>query len=103
MRTAFTAAIWTLSLASLGLAGVIAGGLALIAFSLDPSDIITAGLEPYTDALIAAGAFLALLVVTLLSLRLWHSVRFRVASVILTFAEVACVGWACARVYRDYF
>ena len=103
MRAAWTVGVWTVSLLSLAVAGLVAAIFILIALSLDPTDIITAGIEPWTDAAVAACAFTGLALVTALSLRLWYSARFWAVGVVLTVAEAGGVAWTCARVYNEYF
>ena len=103
MRPILTVTIWSVSLLCLAVAGVVATEVALIPVSLDVGDMVTAGVEPWQDALVAAALFAGLLAVTALSLRLWHSVRFKALAVVLTAAEVAAVGWSGFIVYRDYF
>lgn len=103
MRAALTAGIWIAALASLTLGGLIAVEFIFMATSLDPTEIVSGGTEPWTDALTAAVAFAGLAVATALGLTLWHTARFKVAGLILTIAEVVGVAWACAKVYKDYF
>ena len=98
-----TAGIWIVSLLSLSLGGLIAAEFIFMATSLDPTQIITAGTEPWTDALEAGGAFAGLVAATMLGLALWHTTRFKIIGLLLTIAEVGAVGWACVRVYNDYF
>ena len=102
MRLA-TVAVWSATLLSLLVGGLIAVEFGFMASSLDPTDLLVSGTAPWTDALIAVGAFLGLLVAGALGLRLWHSRRFRVLGLILVLAEVAGTAWACATVYAEYF
>jgi hypothetical protein len=101
-RKPFTIGLWALATVSILIAGLIPAGALLIATSLDPSEMIMSGIEPWTDALIASGAFLALLGFTLFSLWLWHSLRFRVLGALLVLAQAAAVVWAWTWVYEDY-
>ncbi len=103
MHTLLTAAIWIISLLSLTVAGLIATELVLIPASIDIGEIVTGGTGPWLDAAYAAGLFVALLVATAVSLRLWYSARFKGLAWLLTAAEVACVGWSSFVLYRDYF
>jgi hypothetical protein len=103
MRKILTACIWIVALASLVVGGLIATMFMLIATSLDPTDIVTAGVEPWTDALDAGLAFVALVVATALGLFLWHSARFKFAGLLTTLAVAACVAWTSVQVYHEYF
>jgi hypothetical protein len=103
MRDKFTVAIWLVSLGTLSVAGLLATAFAMMAFGLDPSEIITAGAEPWTNAAIASAAFVGLAITTGLSLWVWHFTRWRRLALAMTAIEVGCVAWACAAVYRDYF
>ena len=103
MRSFLTAAFWTVSIACVILAGTLATIFVFMPVSLDPGEMITAGVEPWQDAAIAIGAFLLLLVATAVSLRLWHTARFKVIALLLAAADVAAVCWSGALVYRDYF
>ena len=104
MTPAFrTAAFWALALATLGTAGLLTGSFVLMALSLDPGEIVLAGAEPWTNAAEAVAAFAALAVTTALSLRLWHSDRWRGVSLLMTLAGLGIVAWACRSFYTDYF
>ena len=74
-----------------------------MAASLDPTEMVTTGLDAWTDALKALAAFAGLVVVAVLALKLWHTARFRVVAVVLTLVELGAVGWACAIFAREYF
>ncbi|WP_158808789.1 hypothetical protein [Beijerinckia sp. L45] len=103
MRDKRTVAMWLVSFGTLGVAGLLATAFAMMAFGLDPSEMITAGAEPWTNAAVAAAAFGGLVITTGLSLWVWHFTRWRMVALVLTVIEVGCVAWACASVYRDYF
>ncbi len=103
MRTLLTAGFWTVSVACVVLAGALAAVFVFMPISLDPGEMITAGIEPWQDAAVAAGAFLLLLVAAAVSLRLWHTVRFKPVALVLVAAEIAAVCWSTALVYHDYF
>ena len=98
-----TVGVWIVSLASLSLAGLIVAAFVMMAFGLDPSEVVTAGVEPWFNALMATGAFAGLAIATGLSLWLWHFTRFRLAALIMTVLEAGCVVWACVSIYQDYF
>ena len=102
MHSFLTAAIWSLSLLSLAVAGLIAAEFALIPASIDIGELVTGGLGPWRDAAEAAGLFVVLLVATAVSLRLWHTARFKTVAWLLTLVELACVGWSSFVMYRDY-
>lgn len=102
-RPILTAAVWIASLTCLLVGALIALEFGLMATSLDPTEIVTAGTQPWSDALVATSAFAGLCVVTAVSLRLWHTMRFRAVALILTAAEIGCVAWACSKVYNEYF
>ena len=57
-------------LATLSVAGVLAAAFALMAASLDPEEVVTAGVEPWTNAALAIGALAAVIVTTALGLGL---------------------------------
>lgn len=94
---------WIFALGLLCMAGLLAGGIVLIPLSLDPGEIILAGADPWTEAAEAAGAFAVAAGMTALSLRLWHSARFRAAALLLTLVQLGAVAWACRIFYTDYF
>ena len=98
-----TRLMWAVSLACVILGGAIAGLFVLMASSLEPTDLLSDGVEPYTDAAIAAGAFVGLVLAAAAGLLAWHSVRFRAIGVVLTACEVGLVAWGSLRVYNDYF
>ncbi len=98
-----TVMIWAVSLLTLAAAAAITTLFVMMPVSLDVGEMISAGAEPWQDALVAAASFTALLIVTALSLRLWHTVRFKPLALMFTAAEIASVGWTGFVVYRDYF
>ena len=100
---ALTVGIWLVSCAALGVAGVMALMFGFMVTSMDPSEMITSGIEPWTNALMAAGAFLALAIVAAIALRLWHSRRFKLVGLVLTAVEVCAVAWASVWMAREYF
>ena len=101
-RTGGTLAVWLVSSVNLLAAGLIAAEFVFMATSLDPTEILTVGTEPWTDALLAAAAFAGLVVATVLSLGLWHRGRLRTLALLLTAAETGAVVWACVKVYNEY-
>lgn len=103
MRAVLTALVWIVSMTSLGLAALIVVAFIFMATSMDPSELIAAGTETWTDAAMAIAAFTGLLAMTALSLGLWHSARFRAVGLVLTAAEAGCVVWACTKIYSEYF
>lgn len=103
MRGALTIGVWTISLLSVLAGGALATAFGFMAAGMDPSDIIANGTQPWTDALWATAGFIGLVVVTMLSLRLWHTIRFKPVGLILTVLEAGAVAWACAKVYAEYF
>ena len=103
MRRAATITLWSAAVLGLLVAGSLAAGSVVIATSLDPTEVVTSGVEAWTDALEAVAAFAGLCVVALLGVGLWHTARFKALGAIFTLAEVGAVAWACAFVYREYF
>ena len=101
-RPLLTALVWSMSLLSLVAAGVVATALVFMASSLDPTEIISSGVEAWTDALKACGGFVALVCISALAIRLWHSRRFAGLGLALTIAQALVTGWACIRIYQDY-
>ena len=102
MRVAATVAGWGAALLAVGVAASIAGAMVFMAASLDPSEVVTTGIDAWTDAMKAVAASAGLVVVAILGLGLWHTARFKVAGAALTLAEVGAVAWACAAFYREY-
>ena len=102
MRVA-TVAIWCACLLSVAVAASIATAMVFMAGSLDPTDLVTTGLDAWGDALKSVAAFAGLVVVTVLALSLWHTVRFKAVAAVLTLAQLGVVGWACAVFAREYF
>ena len=101
--TAATAGMWTLSLATLGVAGLLASSFALMAASLDPAEMISAGIEPWTNAAEAAAGFAALVATTAVALFLWHSARFRALGLIVAVLQACAVAWASLQFFNEYF
>lgn len=97
------AAVWLATFSSLVVGGLVAAMFVVMPTSLGPSEMIEAGAEPWTTALYAAGAFVALVVAAVLGLVLWHSARFRLVGLVLVVAQVAVVAWTSLQVYADYF
>ena len=74
-----------------------------MATSMDPIEMATNGLDPWTDALVAIAGFVGLGISTAMALRLWHSVRFKAVGLLLTAMDVGCVAGAGVWFYREYF
>ena len=103
MRRGATFAIWIASCATLAVAATIAVLFVMMATSMDPTEMVTTGIEPWRDAAYAAAAFVGLCVATALALGLWHSRRFRILGGVLTALDVCCVVWIGAWTWREYF
>ncbi len=103
MRAAATVAIWCACLLGVAVAASIATAMVFMAGSLDPTELVTTGVDAWTDALKAVAAFAGLVVVAVLALSLWHTARFKAFGAVLTLAELGVVGWACAVFAREYF
>ena len=103
MRFAATATIWCACLLALAVAASIAAATVFMAGSLDPSQLVTSGIDAWTDAAKAVAALAGLAVVAALGLRLWHTARFKAIGALLTLAEVGAVAWACVAFGREYF
>jgi hypothetical protein len=103
IRKILTISVWSISILCVATAGLIAAMAVLIAQTFEPTEmILEQNIEPWTDALTACAGFALLFILTAVNLRLWHSVRFPVAGLILTAAEAGCVAWACVWVYKEY-
>lgn len=102
MRATLTIFIWIAVITAVSGAAAIAVLFATMATSLDPTQVISAGLEPWWDAGLAALAAVGALVVGALALRLWHS-RFAPVGAVLACAEIAGLVWACAWIYGEFF
>lgn len=98
-----TAAAWCLTLLCVFVCGAIAVEVAFIPVSLDPIEMVTAGADPWMDALTTTAAFAGLCVVAALALALWHSARFRAVGLGLIVAVVGSTIWACVWAAREYF
>lgn len=103
MRRRINVAAWSVSALCLLAGGVITTEFVLMATDMDPAEAIGAGARPWIDAALVTGAFLALAITVVAKLTALHSRRFRTIGIVLTAVEIAAVGWACARVYGDYF
>ncbi len=103
LRRAATIALWSAALLGLLVAGTLAAGMMVVATSLDPAELVSGGVEAWTDALEAVAAFAGLCLVAVGGIGFWHTARFKALGVVLTLAEVGAVAWACAFVYREYF
>ena len=103
MRTLVTALVWTISLVCLAIGGTLATIFVFMPVSLDPGEMIAAGVGPWRDAAISVGAFVALLIAAVISLRLWHTARFKPIALLLTLGEIVAVCWSSVMVYNDYF
>ena len=97
-----TAAVWSVLLATLALAGVLATTFAFMAASFDPEDVVTAGLEPWTNAAIAVAALAGVIVTTALGLASWHAGRLRVLGAAISVVQAGAVLWACLWFYSEY-
>ena len=102
-RKLVTSAVWAATFLSLIVGGLIAAILVVMPTSLGPSELIEAGIEPWTIALYAACGFVALVVAAIVGLFAWHSARFKPAGLILVLIEVAAVVWASVQLYFEYF
>lgn len=96
-------AMWLVSGAVLGVAGVIAVLFVTMATAMDPSEMLAAGIEPWTDAAYAAGGFVGLSLVTAVALSLWHTRRFWLVGVLLTALDIGAVAWVSLWMAREYF
>lgn len=103
MRTLGTLGVWAVALLSIAVAGLLAFVFVSIPLSMDPTDVITAGSEPWATALYAAVGFAAVLVVGAVGLRLWHTARLKPAALAVIAADAAIVAWACVWAYQEYF
>ena len=108
MRRGATIALWSVSCATLGVAAVIAVLFVMMATSMDPSEIVTAGVgpglvEPWTDAVYAVGGFVGLCFATAIALGLWHGRRYWIVGLVLTGLDTAGVAWVSLSVAREYF
>ena len=101
-RFALTAAVWVAALLALTIGGLIAALFVVMPTSLGPTEMIEAGVEPWTNALWAGCAFVGLVVVAVVGLAMWQSARLRLVGLALVVAEVAAVAWAATKVYTDY-
>lgn len=102
-KTLLDAAVWLATFLGLIVGGLVAAMFVVMPTSLGPSEMIEAGVEPWTTALYAAGAFVALVVAAVIGLVLWHSARFRLLGLLLVVAQVVAVAWTSLAVYADYF
>ena len=102
-RNALNAVVWTATLLGLIVGGLVAAIFVVMPTSLGPMEMVQAGVEPWSNALFAAAAFVGLVIAAILGLVFWHSVRFRSLGLVLTVAQVAAVAFACLKVYADYF
>ena len=103
MRAALTVMVWIVSLLSLMAAGLIATTFLYMATSMDPTELISVGIAPWTEALQAALAFIGIAAATVLTLVLWHRTRFKVVALILAALQAGCVAWGCVYLYTEYF
>ena len=97
-----TLAVWGLSLATLVVAGVLAAAFALMAASLNPEDMVSAGVEPWTNAAVAIAALAAVVVTTALCLALWHATRLRALGAAISVLQAGAVLWASVWFYSEY-
>lgn len=102
-RQLVTSAVWAATFLCLIVGGLIASVLVVMPTSLGPSELIEAGLEPWTIALWAACGFVALVVAAIVGLLAWHSARFRAVGLVLVALEIAAVTWASIKLYLEYF
>ena len=75
----------------------------MAAAMLDPLQMMNAGTEPWTDSLGWIGAFLGIVIVAAVGLRLWHTRRFRPIAILLVLAQLGFVAWAISVISSDYF
>ena len=102
-RQLVTSAVWAATFLSLIVGGLIAAVLVVMPTSLGPSEMIEAGVEPWTIALYATLGFIALVVAAIAGLFAWHSQRFKAAGLVLVLVEVAAVAWVSVQLYVEYF
>ncbi len=102
-RQLVTSAVWAATFLSLIVGGLIAAILVVMPTSLGPSEMIEAGVEPWTIALYAALGFIALVVAAIAGLLAWHSQRFKAAGLVLVLVQVAAVAWVSVQLYVEYF
>jgi hypothetical protein len=103
MKTLANVTVWTLALLVVVVAGLLATQFVLMATSLDPTDLITVGLEPWQNAVLACVAFIGVAIVTIASLFLWHRKHAKVWGAVLLVVQGVALVWICVGVYREYF
>lgn len=102
MRVALTILVWIATLACLSIAAAVAALFVFIATSLDPAQMITAGTDPWVNAILAVLGFLGIALLAALGLKLWHSARLWPVGLVFVALQVAGVVWACLLVYNEY-
>ena len=102
-KTLLDAGVWLATFLSLIVGGLVAAMFVVMPTALGPSEMIEAGVEPWTTALYAGAAFVGLVIAAVLGLVLWHSARFRLLGLVLVVAQVVAVAWTSLGVYADYF
>lgn len=102
-RTWSTLLVWALHVACVATAGGFAAVFVLMATSLDPMEIVTAGAEPWTNALAWILAVLGVVLASAVGLLLWHSRRWRAAGIILLVVEITAMIWGGVTIYAEYF
>ena len=85
------------------MAGLVATLFVQMAFGMDPTDLVTDGTQPWSDALRAATAFAGLMIATAVALRLWHTTRFKAVGLMLMLLDAGLVLVVCTKVYGEYF
>ena len=107
LRSLPTIAIWTLSLVTLAIGGVLASLFVMMPVSLDVGEMVAGGVDPWRDAAYAALAYCGLFGASAGALVLWHRRRghtaARLAAWAIAAAAVAAVAFAGALVLRDWF
>ncbi len=97
-----TAFLYTVSVVALLVLGGIAVLTGLMATSIDWSETITAGSEPWVSALVAIGEFVGLAATIVLGMILWHTRRFKIAALVLIALAALLTLWLGIRFIGEY-
>ena len=97
-----TAIMWTLSVVATLVSAAMSALVATMAMSLDWGEAVTAGAEPWVNALIAGGEFLGIALACVLGMVAWHTRRFKIVALVLVFGAVLATAWLGVRFVLEY-
>ncbi len=97
-----TAILWTAAVVVTLVSGAIAVLTVMMAMSLDWGETVTAGAEPWVNALVAGAEFVGIAGASVVGMVAWHTRRFKVLALLLVFGAALVTAWLGGRFVFDY-